>query len=78
MSGQLEKFSCGQFKDKDIVAFLRCDNGIMVKREKALILRRCMLKFLQMNCHDLHNLLSDGSGNYLYIYIKYGKMSAIG
>lgn len=43
--GQLGKFEYGQLNDKEIFTFLRCDNGIMVKMEPALVLRRYMLTF---------------------------------
>lgn len=42
---------------------------VVVWLKNALILRRYMLKFWGMNCHNLYNLLSNGSGNHIHIHI---------
>lgn len=42
-----------------IFSYLKCDNDIVVTSEKVLILRKCLMKYLGVNHHNAHDLLSN-------------------
>lgn len=44
-----------------IVSFLGCVNFTVVTKENVLIFRRCMQKYLGVNCQDICDSFSDGS-----------------
>lgn len=61
------------------VKFLRYCNGVLVMQEKALVPRRCRLRYEGVKCHDVCNLLSNDSvKTYIGRYIPHKKKAKCG